>query len=100
MRLSQEEVEVIKSCCKRVFGNAAKVFLFGSRIDDSKRGGDIDLLIKTNTVLLGAERLRLKLQFLVEVKRLLGQQKIDVLIDAGQETDNVYATASKDGIEL
>ena len=44
MRLSQKELETIKNTIHSVFGEVG-VYLFGSRVDDSKKGGDIDLYI-------------------------------------------------------
>ena len=48
MRLKKENIEVIKILAKKYFGENAKVYLFGSRIDDNKKGGDIDLYIETD----------------------------------------------------
>ena len=39
MRLKQREVENITSVIKSLDGHA-QIYLFGSRIDDAKRGGD------------------------------------------------------------
>jgi hypothetical protein len=47
LRLSEQERAVIRGCVEEAFGPNAWVFLFGSRLDDSKRGGDIDLHIET-----------------------------------------------------
>jgi len=44
MRLTESEVEAIKSTVYALDAGA-KIHLFGSRADDAKRGGDIDLLI-------------------------------------------------------
>lgn len=100
MRLNRIEKQVIKDTCLKVFGKDAKVFLFGSRLDDTKRGGDIDLLIKSDLRFSGKERIQLKIKFLIALKKELGDQKIDVLIDAGQDVDDVYITAQNEGIEL
>ena len=48
MRLSEKEIKLIKHKVKSIFGEAV-VYLFGSRLDDSKRGGDIDLYVVTQT---------------------------------------------------
>lgn len=48
MRLSEKEIRLIKQKVKSIFGDAV-VYLFGSRLDDSKKGGDIDLYVVTQT---------------------------------------------------
>jgi hypothetical protein len=48
MRLNPHQRQTIKQAVHTCFGADATVRLFGSRIDDSKRGGDIDLLISTS----------------------------------------------------
>jgi len=44
LRVSKKEVELIKNMVKTIFGETI-IYLFGSRIDDTKKGGDIDLYI-------------------------------------------------------
>ncbi|NEW61114.1 nucleotidyltransferase domain-containing protein [Sulfurovum sp. bin170] len=46
MRLSSRLIDIIKEATEHSFGDVA-VYLFGSKVDDSKRGGDIDLAIET-----------------------------------------------------
>ena len=47
MRLSPEQTRVILQCVRQQFGVDAGVMLFGSRLDDGARGGDIDLLAES-----------------------------------------------------
>jgi predicted nucleotidyltransferase len=47
LRLSSRELNIIKQKVKIIFGDAI-VYLFGSRVDDRLKGGDIDLYIDTN----------------------------------------------------
>jgi predicted nucleotidyltransferase len=47
MRLSPDQTRVILHCVRQEFGAQAEVKLFGSRLDDSARGGDVDLLVET-----------------------------------------------------
>jgi predicted nucleotidyltransferase len=44
MRLEKDQIEVLKNKLSELSSNA-KLYLFGSRIDDTKKGGDIDLLV-------------------------------------------------------
>jgi len=45
MRLTDKEQQIIKQTISKYFGTDIKIFLFGSRVDNSKNGGDIDLYI-------------------------------------------------------
>ncbi|TAN47863.1 MAG: nucleotidyltransferase domain-containing protein [Methylococcaceae bacterium] len=82
MRLSTAYRNVIKTEVRKVFGEDAQVFLFGSRVDDSKKGGDIDLFIATDDK---DDLFQKKLLFLAKLKRALGEQKIDVVFNEDSE---------------
>ena len=43
MRLTDQQHAIIRTTVTETFGSEADVWLFGSRVDDAKRGGDIDL---------------------------------------------------------
>lgn len=80
MRLSPREREVIRQSVRECFDAQAEVRLFGSRTDDSRMGGDIDLLVDTrltDPALIAQAHHRL----LARLYARLGEQKIDVLID-------------------
>lgn len=78
MRLTSSQKAAIREEVGRVFGKEAQVHLFGSRVDDSARGGDIDLYIEasgTTTELFDRElRLQARLQ------RRLGDRRIDIVV--------------------
>lgn len=76
MRLTTEQVEIIKEEVARVFGNDVKVRLFGSRVDDHARGGDIDLLVASDTPI--QEHRRKALRQVARLQMRLGDQPIDV----------------------
>lgn len=48
MRLSSEQQSALRDALRRSFGDGARLWLFGSRVDDTARGGDYDLLVQTN----------------------------------------------------
>ncbi|BCG64229.1 MAG: hypothetical protein methR_P1999 [Methyloprofundus sp.] len=76
MRLTSKEVDAIITSFKQVF-KRGKISLFGSRVDDTLKGGDIDLYIKCEAQENLVEK---KIDFLVSLKRKIGEQKIDVVI--------------------
>ena len=50
MRLNPEQTRLILRCVRQQFGECTRVMLFGSRLDDKARGGDVDLLVETEAV--------------------------------------------------
>lgn len=56
MRLTLEQTTLILRAIADQTGPGARVALFGSRVDDSRRGGDIDLLIESDPPLSGLQR--------------------------------------------
>ena len=77
MRLTQYEIDSIKKAFKESFKDG-KVYLFGSRVDDTQRGGDIDLYLVTSKI-FDDERER-KVKFLIKLDEYIGEQKIDVVM--------------------
>jgi predicted nucleotidyltransferase len=100
MRLNIKDITSIKAVTNSVFGENAIVTLFGSRTEDRKKGGDIDLLIKCNKTVSRDDLYQLKLKFLVQLKKRIGDQKIDVIIDGGQVNNSIFKTVEKEGILL
>ena len=86
MRLKSWEIEVIKNNAKKVFGDDVVVKLFGSRVDDTKRGGDIDLYVITKNKSYENQR---KFWALLQIE--LGEQKIDIIYneDKNREIEKV-----------
>lgn len=46
VRLSDQEIQIIRNLVREGFGGGARVRVFGSRTDETASGGDIDLLIE------------------------------------------------------
>lgn len=78
MRLSDLEKNTLLVVFKSYSNVSAKIYLFGSRANDDKKGGDIDLLLvfANETEKLSFRRL----DFLVELKKKIGDRKIDLTL--------------------
>jgi predicted nucleotidyltransferase len=99
--LTPTEADAIRRIVRKHFGKDASVLLFGSRVADDKRGGDIDLLVESD--LLIDERFRRKLEALTELQLTLGDQKIDmvtILPGGAEEELPVVREARIHGIRL
>ncbi len=93
MRLREREKTEIIAAIKG-FDAAARVFLFGSRADDARKGGDIDLLIISRQIRPAEKR---------RIRRLIcdaiGDQRIDILL-AADATDPLVRLAQNSGVRL
>jgi len=99
MRLSEYEQKTIKQTAGQIFGDEARVYLFGSRVNDNLRVGDIDIYIEVNSDV--ENLLEKKIRFLVELDKEMGEQKIDVVINDGLRGDKlIYQQARINGIQL
>lgn len=96
MRLTEFEAKSIISNTKHFFGSEARVYLFGSRIDDGEKGGDIDLYIIPGDT---DDLYQKKTKYLVALKQTIGEQKIDIVF-AKDPTRSIEQVALKDGVEL
>jgi hypothetical protein len=76
MKLSNDSMLTIKQAVTLIFGKDARVYLFGSRTDDDKKDGNIDLYIDMNTLETFFVK---KLHLLFEIGKMIGEQKIDVM---------------------
>lgn len=96
MRLSTDEIEAILKSKSKIFGNSSRIFLFGSRVNDSLKGGDIDLYLIPE---IAGDYYRDKIDFVTAVQEALGEQKIDLIIGK-DATRRIEVEAMNNGIEL
>jgi predicted nucleotidyltransferase len=98
MRLEPCEVEAIKNAVREVFGSAATIRLFGSRVRDDLRGGDIDLLVEVEpgqASIANEQRLRDKVAPAVEDLR------VDIILhERGAALTPIEKIALRDGVLL
>ena len=93
MRLKDFERAAITSAVK-CFDPNAFVYLFGSRVDDSKKGGDIDLLVISGIITRDDKR-KIKLKLYESI----GEQKIDIVL-AADNSEPFVKLALEKGVEL
>ena len=94
MRLRDSEIEAIKSVFNEVF-KKGEIYLFGSRVDDKKKGGDIDLYLVVDT----EDKFNKKRKFRAKLYKLIGERKIDVVFSE-DENRLIEKEAKKCGIKL
>ncbi len=97
LRLTQKEINIIKSTAKEIFGENIKVYIFGSRTNPNKKGGDIDILIKT----LNKVSVSQKLNFLAELELKGIERKVDlIVITPNTKLKEIHKEALKTGVEI
>jgi len=98
MRLSTHEVVAIKAAAAEVFGSNAVVRLFGSRVDDAERGGDIDLHVEADAPF---DECDARYAFEERLFREIDPQKVDLIITLRGGTPRGFERiAYRDGIVL
>ena len=102
MRLTEYQLKIIRRAVVNNFGETSKVYLFGSRVDDTKKGGDIDLFIEAD--FSQEELFNRKINFLTELQLNMGERKIDVVtynsLTAGDTIPLIVEEALLNGVEL
>lgn len=93
MRLKNSEQAAILYAVQQLDLNA-DVYLFGSRVDDTKKGGDIDLLI-LSAILTRDDKRAIK----SKLYDLLGEQKIDIVL-AVDDSEPFVKLALGTGVKL
>lgn len=96
MRLTSMEQQVLHDASLRWFGVPPR--LFGSRVDDARRGGDIDLYIEAS--LSPQEAFQRETHMAAELYRALGERKIDIVVNTGRLDLPIYQVARAQGVWL
>lgn len=99
MRLTPEQVQAIRFAASQAFGEDAAVWLFGSRADDQKKGGDIDLLVHPAAQAMDHVLMR-KINMKVQIEQLIGEQKIDIVVETPFDTRPIVKIAHDTGVRL
>lgn len=95
MRLSATQQQSILQATRQNFGADAKVWLFGSRVDDARRGGDVDLYVETKQInsLLPALRCKIAIEESLDLH-------VDLVVNDHVKNEPIYQIAKNMGVQL
>lgn len=99
MRLTLSQIDMIRQAAQSVFGDLVRVTLFGSRINDKAKGGDVDLMVEVPNIvdepaLLGA-------RVASRVSRAMDGRRVDVILKAPNlKIQPIHEIATRNGVIL
>jgi predicted nucleotidyltransferase len=95
MRLADKEIGSIRAAVSAIDPDGT-IYLFGSRVDDDRRGGDIDLFVESSF------RIDLMQRLLLEYRIASAcDTQVDLLIKSPDDEDTpIYRIARKNGVKL
>ena len=95
MRLTNTQIDIIQKETSQNFGEDALIWLFGSRLDDAKRGGDVDLYIETSRrqTLVAELRCKIALEDSLDLS-------VDLVVKEPGKDKPIYNLAKAQGIRL
>jgi predicted nucleotidyltransferase len=94
MRLTPAQIDTIQSTVQTVLGEGAQVTLFGSRVHDDLKGGDIDLYVETAVLdLMKKIRCKVSLQDQLDMP-------VDLIVKPYGDNSPIALIAKQEGIRL
>ena len=95
MRLTPDQAQAIRERIRGCMGAQARIWLFGSRVDDNRRGGDVDLYVEPETAPDLVTSLRCK-SALADALDL----NVDLLVQQPGRDLPIYRIARQSGVSL
>ena len=95
MRISPEETTFLKKEISAILPDAL-IYFFGSRVNDGKKGGDIDIMILSRRRLNWKEKSRFRWRFFGKY----GEQKIDIVTFSFLDENPFKRLITEKGIQL
>ena len=83
MRITKEQIQLIAETVSHLAGADAVVYLFGSRLNDRMKGGDIDLFIESDAPLSLIDRAQIKIEL---------ESRLGLPVDIVSKTRGAVAT--------
>ena len=100
-RLSVLEFIELERCFKQNWLPNDSLWIFGSRANLEKKGGDIDLYIETHAETM-EQAFEIKQNFIVDIIDAIGDQKIDIVLNMLHHPRklNIYDVAKNEGVKV
>ena len=99
MRLTPAQINTIQNTVHAVLGEGAQVTLFGSRVDDSLKGGDVDLMVEVQQGI--EDPAVVSARIASRISRVMHGRKVDVLLKAPNLLEQpIHRIASQEGVRL
>lgn len=99
MRLTAAQMEAIRRIVREAAGEHAQVRVFGSRVRDDAKGGDVDLMVTIPGQVEYPATLSAKIA--ARVSRIMHGRKVDVVLDAPNlKRLPIHAVAEREGVPL
>ncbi|RUM62158.1 MAG: nucleotidyltransferase domain-containing protein [Persephonella sp.] len=97
VRLDLKSILIIKDTAKKVFGDNSKVYIFGSRADINRKGGDIDIFVETDKEI----SIKDEIEFLTILEKKGLTRKVDLVVKSPNKKDkNIHKEAREKGVLL
>ena len=103
MRVTPQQAETVKRLVHRHFGDDAEIWLYGSRVDDDKRGGDYDFLVETS-ISDPDQIIEQKIALIVGLRSSpsFADEKVDIVVKRLRSSFSlpIYTVAKEEGVRL
>ncbi len=100
MRITEQERKAALDEISARFGKGSHVWLFGSRTDDSKRGGDVDIYVEVEQA-PGGSRVRSRIDATVALEDIFSGVSVDLVVRYRQDPEKPIHRIAKDtGVAL
>ncbi len=99
MRLTDQQIHTVREVCMSIAGPQSRIRVFGSRLDDATRGGDLDILLESAVPI--ANPALVSAQISARISRAMDGRKVDVLLSAPNlQRLPIHEVAFKEGVLL
>jgi predicted nucleotidyltransferase len=95
MRISLQEIDFLKKELSAILDQPV-IYLFGSRLDDDKKGGDLDIMVLAKRKLTWKEKAKVRWRFFEK----FGEQKLDIISFALEEKNTFKEIVLRQGEKI